>query len=171
MLINSPRELFVVLLSDLRQGADRTIKIIYEISQMVQDPDIREALEARVFISYNILSTLEQCFKVIGVEQVKVSGRLYEIFTREFARLAEIQSPTVRDLFMLAKANQLIYLRISEYKALIAAADLSGHYGVRVLLESCLADKIAFVERTRRLIQSTAEATRVAEIFTARPAA
>ena len=58
MLINSPRELFVVLLSDLRQGADRTIKIIYEISQMVQDPDIREALEARVFISYNILSTL-----------------------------------------------------------------------------------------------------------------
>lgn len=172
MLINSPRELFVVLLSDLRQGADRTIKIIYEISQMVQDPDIREALEARVFISYNILSTLEQCFKVIGVEQVKVSGRLYEIFTREFrSGLAEIQSPTVRDLFMLAKANQLIYLRISEYKALIAAADLSGHYGVRVLLESCLADKIAFVERTRRLIQSTAEATRVAEIFTARPAA
>ena len=69
------------------------------------------------------------------------------------------------------KANQLIDLRISEYKALIAAADLSGHYGVRVLLESCLADKIAFVERTRRLIQSTAEATRVAEIFTARPAA
>ena len=37
--------------------------------------------------------------------------------------------------------------------ALIAAADLTGHYGVGVLLETCLADKLAFVERTRRLIR------------------
>jgi hypothetical protein len=37
--------------------------------------------------------------------------------------------------------------------ALIAMADLTGHYGVGVLLESCLADKLAFAERTRRLIR------------------
>jgi hypothetical protein len=34
---------------------------------------------------------------------------------------------------------------------------MSGHFGVGVLLESCLADKLAFVERTRRLIQRTIE--------------
>jgi hypothetical protein len=37
--------------------------------------------------------------------------------------------------------------------ALIAAADLTGHYGVGVLLETCLADKLALIERTRRLIR------------------
>jgi len=37
--------------------------------------------------------------------------------------------------------------------ALIAAADSTGHPAVGVLLESCLADKLAFVERTRRLIR------------------
>jgi hypothetical protein len=37
--------------------------------------------------------------------------------------------------------------------ALIAMADVTGHFGVGVLLESCLADKVAFVERTRRLIR------------------
>jgi hypothetical protein len=36
--------------------------------------------------------------------------------------------------------------------ALIAVADTLGHPGVGVLLESCLADKLAFAERTKRLI-------------------
>jgi hypothetical protein len=41
--------------------------------------------------------------------------------------------------------------------ALIAAADMTGNYGVGVLLESCLADKLAFAERTRRVIRKVAE--------------
>ena len=40
---------------------------------------------------------------------------------------------------------------------LIAAADLTGHYGVGVMLESCLADKLVFVERTRQLIRNRLE--------------
>jgi ferritin-like metal-binding protein YciE len=76
----------------------------------------------------------------------------------------------VRKLFILAKASHLLHLRIAEYKALIAAADLSGHYAVGVLLESCLADKLAFAERTQRFIREIAE-TRVAEKIAARPAA
>jgi hypothetical protein len=40
---------------------------------------------------------------------------------------------------------------------LIAAADMSGDYGVGVLLESYLADKLAFVERTRRLMKHVIE--------------
>jgi hypothetical protein len=34
---------------------------------------------------------------------------------------------------------------------------VTGHFGVGILLESCLADKVAFVERTRRLIRHTIE--------------
>jgi hypothetical protein len=51
----------------------------------------------------------------------------------------------------------LVHLRIAEYMALIAMADISGHFGVGVLLESCLADNLAFVEQTRRLIRRTIE--------------
>jgi hypothetical protein len=57
----------------------------------------------------------------------------------------------------LAKANHLVHLRVGEYVAMIAMADMTGHYGVGVLLESCLADKLAFVERTRRLIRNLIE--------------
>ena len=64
----------------------------------------------------------------------------------------------------------MAHLRIAEYKALIAAADLSGHYAVGVLLESCLADKLAFVERTGRFIRAIVE-TKVVEKIAARSAA
>jgi len=37
--------------------------------------------------------------------------------------------------------------------ALIAAADILDHPAVGVLLETCLADKLAFAERTKRLIR------------------
>jgi hypothetical protein len=41
---------------------------------------------------------------------------------------------------------------------LTAAADLTGHFAVGALLESCLADRLAFVERTRRAIRNLIEA-------------
>ena len=163
MSVKSPKEFFVVLLSELRQGTERTTKIFQEISQVAQNPDIKEALEARAFVSDKVLATLDQCFKLIGEQPVKLSGRMHDIFVEDFRKeLAEIESPVARHLFILAKANHLIHLRIAEYVTLIAAADMTGHYGVGVLLESCLADTLAFVERTRRLIRNVIE-TKVAE--------
>lgn len=159
----NPKEVFVRLLSDVRQGTERTTKIFQEISQIAQDPDVKEALEARVFVSDQILARLDQCFKLIGEQPVKLSGRLHDVFMEDFRKeFAEIQSPAARRLFILAKAIHLIHLRIAEYVALVAAADLSGHYAVGVLLESCLADKLAFAERTRRLIRNLVE-TKIAE--------
>ena len=163
MAAKNPKEVFVQLLSNVRQGTERTTKVFQEISQIAQDPDIKEALEARVFVSDQILARLDECFKLIGEQPMKLSGRLHDVFVEDFRKeLAEIQAPAAKHLFILATALHLIHLRIAEYVALIAAADLSGHYGVGVLLETCLADKLAFVERTRRLIRHMIE-NKVAE--------
>ena len=158
MAARSPKEVFVHLLSDVRQGTERTTKVFQEFSQIAQDPSVKEALEARVFISGQLIARLDQCFKLIGEQPVKLSGRLHDVFVEDFHKeLAEIQGPAAKHLFILAKALHLIHFRIAEYVALIAAADVSGHYAVGVLLESCLADKLAFVERTRRLIRNMIE--------------
>jgi ferritin-like metal-binding protein YciE len=163
MTAKNPKDVFIHLLSHVRQGTERTTKVFQEISQLVQDPDVKEALEARVFISDQLLARLDQCFKLIGEQPVKLSGRLHDVFVEDFRKeIAEIQSPAAKHLFILAKALHLIHLRIAEYVALIAAADVSGHYAVGVLLESCLADKLAFVERTRHLIRNVVE-TKVTE--------
>jgi ferritin-like metal-binding protein YciE len=163
MPIKTPKELVVSLLSDLRNGAERTAKIYEELGQVAQDPAIKEALDAREFISSQIISRLDECFRLLGEKAMKHSGRLHDVFIEDFRKeLAEIQSPLARRIFILAKATRLMHLRVGEYVALIAAADVTGHPAIGVLLESCLADKLAFVERTRRLIREQLRAELVA---------
>ena len=152
MPVKNPKELFVLLLSNVRNGVQRHAAIYQEWSQLVQDQDIKEAIDARIFPTEKTLSTLDECFRLIGEQPVKTTGRMLEVFAEDFRReLSEIQSPIARHLFILAKAQHLTHMRIGEYLTLIAAADMTGDYGVGVLLESCLADKLAVIERTRRL--------------------
>jgi ferritin-like metal-binding protein YciE len=154
MPVNNPKELVVTMLSDLRQSSENMTKIYQEFSKIAQDEDIKEALEARAYISGNILATLDEAFKLLGAKPVKLSGHTRETFIEDFRKeVAEIKSPEVRRLFILAKLTHLIHWRIGEYVALIAAADRTGNYGVGVLLESCLADHLAFAERTKRFLR------------------
>jgi ferritin-like metal-binding protein YciE len=159
MAVKDPKELFVMLLSDVRQSSERTGKILQELSQIAELPDIKEALEARAFVSNKMLSTIDEAFRLIGEKPVTLSGRLQDVFIEDARRdLGEIQSPVARNLYILHKISQVVHLRIGEYVALVAAADMTGHFGVGVLLESCLGDYLSFVERTRRLIRHVAEA-------------
>ena len=126
MPVQNPKELFVQLLSGLRQGTERSTKIYQEISKLAEDPDVKEALEARAFVSEKVLATLDQCFKLIGEQPMKVNSRLHDIFAEDFRKeLAEIQNPAARHLFILVKATHLTHLRIAEYAALVAAALIS----------------------------------------------
>ena len=158
MPVNTPKELFLKMLSDVRERTESTTKIYEDLSNAAQDPNVKEALQSRAFIQDKILGSLDRCFQLIGEKPVPLSGRLKEAFVEDFKReLAEIQGPGAKALFILIKANHLMHARIAEYVALIAMADVTGHLGVGVLLESCLADNLAFVERTRRLIRHTIE--------------
>ena len=158
MTIKNPKDVFVFLLSNVKNAVQRETAIFQEMSQLIQDPDIKEALDARVFLTEKTTSTLDECFRLINEQPVKTTGRMYELFVEEFRReLSEIQSPVARHLFILSKVQHLNHVRIGEYLALIAAADVTGDHGVGVLLESALADKLAFVERNRRLIRNVIE--------------
>jgi ferritin-like metal-binding protein YciE len=158
MPVKNPKELFVTLLSDVRQNTERSTKLYQEISSVAQEPEIKETLESRSWIAERDVSAIDRCFQLIGEKPIKLSGRLQEVFIEDFHReLTEIQNPVAKHLFVLAKASHLTHLRIAEFEALVAAADLTGHYAVGVLLESCLADKLIFVERARRLIRELVE--------------
>ena len=154
MPIKTPQELCVSMLSELRHGAERSQKIYQELGQAAQNPEIKEALDARELVSSEILDRLDECFSLIEEKPAKVNQRLHDVFIEDFRReLNEIQGPVARKLFALAKASHLAHLQVASYMALIAAADTFGHPGVGVLLESCLADKLAFMERTKHLIR------------------
>ena len=163
MPAKDPKEVFLLLLSHVRQGTERGAKLYAEIGDLAKDPEVKEAIEARAFIVKGVLARLDECFRILGETPVQLSGELRETFIEDFRKeFNEIQSPVARRLYVLAKLIRLTHMRIGEYVALTAAADLAGHHGVAVLLETCLADKLAFVERNRRLIRRIAE-ERVAE--------
>ena len=159
MAMSRPEEVFLLLLSHARQGAERAANIYQEIGQLAKNPEIEKALEARAFVSKKVLATLDECFRLIGQQPVKLTGRLEDVFVEDFRReLNEIQSPVARHLYIMAKIAHLQNLRLGEYVALTAAADATGHHNIGMLLESCLADNIAFVERTRRFVRRAIEA-------------
>ena len=154
MAVKNPKDLFVMLLSDLRQREEKTADVLGEWSKAVDNQDVKEALESRVFLKNQTINSLDRCFKLIGEQPVKINDRIHDIYVEDCRReLNEIQSPIAKSLYILAKARHLMHSRIGEYVALTAMADITGHYGVGVLLEACMADKLAFVERTRRLVR------------------
>ena len=158
MEVNNPAEVFVLLLSDVRRKTERSIEFFTEVKKFAEEPEIKDALEARAFITQTSLEKIDRVFKLINRKPVKLTGRLEEIFVEDFRReLAEIKAPVARRLFILAKLIHLTHFRIGEYLMLVNAADMTGHFGVGVLLESCLADNLAFVERTRRFVRKLAE--------------
>ena len=145
------------LLSDARQSTELSAKIYKEISLQAEDPDIKEALEARVWIAGKDLSAIDRCFELMGEQPVQLNGHRQEPLVEDFRKeLTEIETPAAKAIFILAKIDHLNHARVAEYEGLVEAADLSGQYAVGVLLESCLADKLVFVERTRRLIGNLA---------------
>ena len=158
MSVNNPQELFVLLLSDVRRKTERSVDFYKEVSKLAEDPDIQQAIESRAFVAEKSLDKIDQAFKLINQKPVTLSGKTEEVFVEDFRReVAEIKTPIVRKIFILSKLMHLTHWRIGEYMALVAAADTTGHYGVGVLLESCLGDYLAFVERNRKIIRKVAE--------------
>src|SRR4029077_14150675 len=114
MSARNPKEVFLMLLSDARNNTERTTELYREISQMAENPDVQEALEARAFVTEQNLEALNECFEIIGEKTVKLSGRLHEVFVEDFKReLGEIQSSAARHLYILAKATHLAHLRLA----------------------------------------------------------
>lgn len=158
MPVRNAKELFIRILSHARYGTERSVAVYQDLSDVAQNPEIQQALAARAFVAHQSLEKIDEAFKLINEKPVNVTERLLDVFVEDFrSELADMQSPEARRLFVVAKANQLSHLRAAEYSSLVAAADVSGHYGVGVLLESCLADHLALIERTKRVVQTIVE--------------
>ena len=105
---NNPREVFVLLLSDVRRKTERSMDFFKEVSKLAEEPEIKEAIEARAFITEKSLEKIDQAFKLIDEKPVTLSGRLEEIFVEDFRReVAAIKAPLARRLFVLAKLIHL----------------------------------------------------------------
>jgi len=57
-----------------------------ELSQLAQDPDVKEVLDAPAYVHDKIFSTLDQCFELISEQPSKTPGPLQEVFVEDFKK-------------------------------------------------------------------------------------
>ena len=119
MPIKTPKELFVVMLSDLRHGAERSHTYYRNWPSGGRPGDQRGPGCARL----HLFADSEQARRVLQTHRGEAAPEdegFYDEFVQGFRKeLAEIQSPLVRKMFVLSKASRLMHLRIGEYMALI----------------------------------------------------
>src|SRR6188474_1985911 len=124
MPVNNPKEMFVLLLSDVRRKTERSIGFYRDVKEIAEIPEIKEALEARAFVAQKSLDTIDEAFKLLNEKPATLTGRIEDVFVEDFRReVAEIKAPLVRRIFILSKLVHLAHWRIGEYTALVAAAD------------------------------------------------
>jgi len=154
MAFTDPGAVFELLLSNTRHGAEHASEAFRKMSDYVDNPEIKEVLQARAFLSEKFVNSLDQCFRILGTAPIETSGRLADALLDDVrSQWDEMESPEAKALFILAKAHQLNEFRMGQYSVLIEMADAMGHHGISLLIASCLADKVVFVERTRHLIR------------------
>src|SRR3954467_3114075 len=76
MAIRDPKEVFIIMLSDVRRNAERSNKFFQELGDLAQDEQVKEILQARALISDTILTRLNECFKLIGAQPAKLDGKI-----------------------------------------------------------------------------------------------
>jgi len=158
MAYNNPKELFVKMLSDVRESESNLTTAFKELRETAEEQGAKDILDSLVFLQDKNLVTLDQCFKQIGAQPVKTDDKFINMFIESFRKeFTEIQSPVAKTLFVFAKLNHLINFRISEYMTLIAMSKRSDYRGVGLLLNNILAPRIEFLEYSRHKIKDYAE--------------
>jgi len=158
MAFNNPKDLFVKILSDVRESEYNLTTAFKELRETAQDQRAKDILDSLVFLQDKNLATLDQCFKLIGAQPVKTDDKFINMFLENFRKeFTEIQSPVAKTVFVFAKINHLINFRISEYMTLIAMSKKSDYKGVGLLLNNVLAPRIEFLEYSRHKITDYVE--------------
>ena len=85
MAARTPKEVFLMLLSNVRNRTERQSEVYQEIGKHAEEPEIKEAIEARAFVSKQTLAKLDECFRIIGEKPIKPSGQLQETVLEDSA--------------------------------------------------------------------------------------
>ena len=151
------KDIFVMMLSNVRKKSADTARAYRRLGEAAESSELKQDLEARAFITENDLKSLDHCFERIGEKPVVIPFHLEaalveDVLASDFeGTLAQLETSASRNLYILAKAAELVQQSITEYPILISAAEVTGHHVLGVVLETILAHKLALMERDRRL--------------------
>jgi len=150
MAMTNAEELFYTLLSDVLAREQFQSQFWDQLSQQVQDPEVRDIVSVRGYFAKQDAANIEKCFQLLGKQPTRPNVQAYQTMLEDWRReLDMIQNPMVKALYVLAKLRNIQDWRIGEYMTLSVMAEAVGNVAVASLLEHNLADTVDFVERSR----------------------
>jgi ferritin-like metal-binding protein YciE len=150
MAMTNAEDLFYTLLSDVYAREQFQAQFWDQLSQQVQDPEIKDIVTVRGFFAKENAMNIEKAFQMLGHQPSPTNVQAYKTMLEDWRKeLDQFQRPGMRALYVLAKIRHIQNWRIGEYMTLSLMAEASGHRAVASLLEHNLADTVDFVERSR----------------------
>jgi ferritin-like metal-binding protein YciE len=125
-----------------------------QLSQKVQDPEIKNLLAVRAYFEQQDASNIQKCFQLLGKPAPPPNTQFYDTLTNNVRNTFDaIESPGLKALYALKEIRSAHNWAIGEYAALTAMAVAVGNWAVAALLEHNLADKVDFIDRRRDMIR------------------
>ena len=149
MAMTNAEELFYSMLSDVLARENFEARFWNQLSQQIQDPEIKDIANVRAYFAEQDASNIVECFQVLNRQPTLPNVQAYQTMLEDWRKEFDtIQNPAVKALYALAKIRHIQNWRIGEYMTLSLMAEAVGNVAVAALLEHNLADAVDFVERS-----------------------
>jgi ferritin-like metal-binding protein YciE len=122
MAVQNADEMLLTMLSNIHHREKQIAQFWDQLSQQAQEPDVKNALSVRSYLTLQDAANIEKCFQLLGKPMPPPDTRFAQTMLEDFRR---------------------------EYDGLATIAELTGNWAVAGLLEHNLADKVDFIEHTR----------------------
>ena len=149
--MQTPTDLFVHELSDIHSAEQIIIGMLGEAQGIVQNPQLKQALQQHLKESEQQAKKLEQAFGMLGQQPHPVTCHAAEGLQKSLREALKANpSPEVLDGVVLGGAQETEHLEIAAYTGLIKKARMMGQTDVLHLLEQNLQQE----QRTLQLLET-----------------
>jgi ferritin-like metal-binding protein YciE len=155
MAIQNAEDFLGTMLSNMHQRETQMAQFWDQLSQQVQDPEVKNTLSVRSYLTRQDATNIEKCFQVLGRQMPQPDTRFAQTMLEDARReFDQIQSPGLKGLYALWTLRKIENFVLGEYAGLSVIAELAGNGAVASLLEHNLADKVDFIDRSRDWFRS-----------------
>jgi ferritin-like metal-binding protein YciE len=152
--IQNAEDFLMTVLANIHQREQNMAQFWEQLSQQVQDQDVKNILNVRAYFTRQDAANVEKAFQIMGKQMPQPDTRFAQTMLEDFRREFDtIQQPALKTVYALWTIRRLQDFVMGEYAGLSAIAELSGNWAVANLLEHNLADKVDFTANTRELFR------------------
>lgn len=150
--METPRELFIHELSDIMSAEHIIAKLLPELAQEAQHPEVKSALQDHESETKEQIRRLEQVFKALGEQPEETTCEAAEGLRKEHESLHEENpSPEILEMANLMGAAKTEHYEIATYTALVQMARDLGEREVADLLKQNLDGEKEMERRVKAL--------------------